>query len=203
MSLRRVASQQGANGMSTTVPLYRFTVTDYSRMLESGILDEDDRVELIDGEVRCMSPIGSLHVFVVNRLNAILTQQLAERAVVSVQNPLILDDFTEPQPDIVVMRMRDDFYKHALAGPNDVLLIIEVADSSLEYDRDEKIPRYAQMQIPEVWLVDVEAEEVVRYSEPEGQSYRQSPVFETGQELASVAIESLRIPIDDIFLIGR
>ena len=146
-------------------------------MVESGILAEDDRVELIDGEVRQMNPIGSLHAAIVNRLTALLTNRLGDRAIVSVQNPVILNDLTEPQPDIVILRARDDFYKKALPGPEDVMLVIEVADSTLEYDRDEKVPRYAQMRIPEVWLVDVNDQQVTFYAQPGGDRYQQVLAF--------------------------
>jgi Uma2 family endonuclease len=160
-------------------------------------------VELIDGEVRQMSPIGPLHMFLVNRLNAILTKQLGDRAIVSVQNAVILNDFTEPQPDFSILRPRKDFYRHAVARPKDVLLLIEVADTSLEYDRDEKVPRYAKMRIPAVWLVDGNNEQVTRYDHPRAGSYRQIHAFGPGDELASITIDSLRIPINDLFLIGR
>jgi Uma2 family endonuclease len=182
---------------------WQFTVQDFARMVESGILAENDRVELIDGEVRHMNPIGSLHAAIVNRLNSILTSRLGQRAIVSVQNPVILNDFTEPQPDIVVLRPRDDFYRKALPGPEDVLVVIEVADSTLEYDRDEKIPRYAKMRIPEAWLVDVNDQVLTLYSHPHGDGYLHSPAFAPGQELESVEIPFLRIGIDDVFLIVR
>lgn len=182
---------------------YRFSVGDFARMVDSGILGEGDRVELIDGEVRQKSPIGSLHASIVNRLNRILVFKLGERAIVSVQNPVILSDFTEPQPDLLVLKPHSDEYARALPRPEDVLLLIEVADSTLEYDREDKLPRYAEVQIPEVWLVDVNGREITRYNEPEGRSYTQSHVFVAGKELVSIAIDSLRISVDDIFLIGR
>ncbi len=172
-------------------------------MVESGILAEGDRVELMDGEVRQMNPIGSRHAAIVNRMNSILTNRLVQQAIVSVQNPVILNDFTEPQPDIVVLRPRDDFYMRALPGPEDMMLVIEVADSTLEYDRDEKIPRYARMRIPEVWLVDVNDPQVTLYVHPSGDRYQEVLVFAPGQELESVEIQSLRLSIDDLFLIGR
>jgi Uma2 family endonuclease len=97
---------------------WRFTTVDYARMREAGILSEDDRVELIDGEVRAMSPIGPFHVAIVNRLNALLTPRLGEAAIVSVQNPILVTDDTEPQPDLAVLRWRDDFYAgHLPAQP--------------------------------------------------------------------------------------
>jgi len=189
--------------MSVQFQRWQFTVRDFARMVDSGILAENDRVELIDGEVRHMNPISSRHAAIVNRLNSILSSRLGERAIVSVQNPVILNDFTEPQPDIVVLRPRDDFYRHELPGPEDILVVIEVAGSTLEYDRDEKIPRYAKMGIPEAWLVDVNDQVVTLYSQPHGDGYLHSPAFARGQELESVEIPDLRVAIDDLFLIGR
>src|SRR5580658_8042000 len=112
--------------MSVVVQRRQFTVDDFARMVDAGILAKDERVELIDGEVRYMSPIGSLHAAIVNRLNAVLTEKLLHRAIVSIQNPVVLNDFTEPQPDIVVLRLKEDYYAEALPGPSDVLLLIEV-----------------------------------------------------------------------------
>jgi len=119
--------------MSVVAQRRPFTVEDFARMVDAGILAQDERVELIDGEVRQMLPIGSLHAAIVNRLNAILTEKLVHRAIVSVQNPVVLNDYSEPQPDLVVLRMKEDYYADALPGPSNVLLLIEVADTTLEY----------------------------------------------------------------------
>jgi Uma2 family endonuclease len=189
--------------MSIVVQRHQFTVDDFAKMVEAGILAEDDRVELIDGEVRQMSPIGSVHAAIVNRLNTILSELLVRRAIVSIQNPVILNDYTEPQPDLVVLRLKDDYYREALPGPSDVLLLIEVADTTLEYDRDEKVPRYAGMRVPEVWLVDTNAEEVTQYARPDAGSYQHVGTFAVGEELRSIEISSLGVSISDIFLIGR
>jgi Uma2 family endonuclease len=189
--------------MSVVTQRYQFTVDDFARMLDAGIIEEHERVELIDGEVRQMFAIGPLHIFLVNRLTAILTKQLSDRAIVSVQNSVVLNDFTQPQPDFVILRLKEDFYKDALARPNDVHLIIEVADSSLEYDRDEKVPRYAQMRIPEVWLVDANAKEVTQYARPDAGAYQRVRPFGPDEELKSVEIESLSLSINDLFLLGR
>ena len=184
--------------MTVQVLRWQFTVADFARMVEAGILAEDDRVELIDGEVRAMSPIGPRHVAIVNRLNALLSRQVADNAIVSVQNPIQLTDYTEPQPDIAVLRPREDFYAHALPLPADVLLVVEVAESSLEYDREEKIPRYAQMLIPEVWLIDVERETVTQYTRPDGTRYSREQTLVRGQRIVSDTVSNLRLSIDGI-----
>jgi Uma2 family endonuclease len=143
--------------MKVQILRWQFTVADFARMIEAGIFAEDDRVELIDGEVRAMSPIEPRHAAIVKRLNALMSRQVGDRAILSVQEPIQLTDYTEPQPDLAVLRLREDFYVQAHPVPADVLVVVEVAETSLEYDREEKVPRYAQVCIPEVWLLDVEA----------------------------------------------
>ncbi len=187
--------------MSVVIQRHQFTVSDFARMVQTGILAAGQRMELIDGEVREMSPIGSVHAAIVNRLTALLIAKLSGRAIVSVQNPVILNDFTEPQPDLVVLRMRDDYYKDELPGSGDVLLIIEVADTTLEYYRDEKVPRYARMKIPEVWLVDVNLQQITQYAKPTAAEYRHIATFGPGKELRSIAIESLSVSTNDVFLL--
>jgi Uma2 family endonuclease len=143
-----------------------FTKNEYHRMIEAGILREDDRVELIEGNIIAMAPIGSRHVACVNRFNRLLNQALGDRAQVSVQNPVSLTRYSEPQPDIAVLRPREDFYSAALPGPEDILLIVEVADASAVADRQDKLPLYARAGIPEVWLVDWIEERVEVCQEP-------------------------------------
>src|SRR5262249_41606502 len=152
--------------MSVQLQRWTFTVDEYHRMAEVGILTEDDRVELIDGEIIKMSPIGSYHVACVNRLTAVLIPKVGGAAIVSVQNPIRIDDYSEPEPDIAILRHRDDFYSQSLATANDVLLVIEVADSSLEYDRTVKLSTYSRAGLPEFWIVDLQADEIEAYSEP-------------------------------------
>lgn len=147
------------------------TVAEYHRMGEVGILTEDDRVELIEGQLIAMSPIGSEHSGTVNALNYRLIEALGRRGVVAVQNPVRLDDLSEPQPDFTVLKPRDDFYRRATPVPDDVLLIIEVADSSLAYDRNVKRSLYARHGIPEFWIVNLNAGEVEVCRSPEGEAY--------------------------------
>src|SRR5918997_6720202 len=120
--------------MSVQIARRHFTVDDFYRMLEAGILTEDDRVELIDGEIIEMSPIGSRHASCVMRLNAVLTKRLGDTAIVNVQNPLRLSTRSEPLPDCSLLKPREDFYSRAHPTPDDVLLVVEVADSSIGYD---------------------------------------------------------------------
>ena len=181
------------------VPRYRFDVDEFARMGEAGIFTEDDRVELIDGEIREMTPIGPPHAGTVNRLSELLVTRLAGRANVIVQNPIRLNRHTEPQPDLVVARRREDFYAGRHPEPGDVLLVIEVADSSLRYDRAEKTPRYGRAGIPETWLVDVEAGTVTAYTEPGPQGYARQQVRRRGERMAAASVPNFGLAVDDVF----
>jgi len=152
---------------------YRFSVDEYLRMGEAGILTEDDRVELLDGEIIDMPPVGIPHTGSVNRIGNKLKEQLGTATILSVQNPIRIGDFSLPQPDIALLRPRDDFYANAYATPEDILLLVEVADSSVRYDRDKKLPLYAAAGIVECWLVDIPAHKLVMYREPSAQGYGQ------------------------------
>ena len=175
---------------------YRFTVEEYYRMGEAGILSPDVRVELVDGEIRRMPPIDPPHASIVDRLTAILAARLLGVAHLRVQGPIHLDDYNEPQPDLTVMRFRDD-YGSRHPTPDDVLLAIEVADTSLRYDRDEKMPRYGRAGIPESWLVDVQAGTVTVFTKPHAGGYGEERVVTRGQEIASLAVEGLRLQVDE------
>jgi len=147
------------------------TVREYHRMGKAGILHEDDRVELIEGQLVAVSPIGSEHAGTVNSLNRTLVMVVGDSGVVAVQNPIRLDDFSEPQPDFSVLRPRADDYRGATPRPADVLLVIEIADSSLRYDRRIKLPLYARHGIPEVWIVDIGGRQIEVHRQPAGEIY--------------------------------
>ncbi len=181
------------------VQRYRFDVDEFARMGEAGVFTEDDRVELIDGEIREMTPIGSPHAGVVNRLTELMVMRLSGRANVIVQNPIRLDRHTEPQPDLVVARRRENFYADRHPEPGDVLLVVEVADSSLRYDRAEKVPRYAAAGIPETWLVDVEAGAVTVCTDPGPEGYARQQVRRRGERMAASRVPDLGLAVDDIF----
>jgi Uma2 family endonuclease len=183
--------------MAVQLARYRFTVDDYQRMGEAGILGEDDRVELIDGEVLKMSPIGHRHVSSVFRLNRAF-QRLGERAIVSIQSPIRLDDHAEPQPDATLLRPRPDIYRDGIPTANDVLLVVEVADSSVEYDRQVKAPLYAHSGIPEYWLVDLQRDHIVVSCDPTADGYATPRVFRRGETIAPLAFPDLVVAVDDI-----
>ncbi len=150
------------------------TVDEYHRMGEAGILTEDDRVELIEGQLIAMTPIGSNHSGTINALNHVLVTRLGQAGVVAVQNPVRMGDLSEPQPDFAVLRPRDDFYRRSTPTPEDVVLIIEVADSSLHYDRAIKRSLYARHRIPEFWIVNLTDGEVEVHRDPSGDGYATS-----------------------------
>lgn len=163
---------------------YRFTVHDYYLMGEAGIFHEDDRVELIEGEIIEMTPIGSRHAGLVNRLQWVFSQALdASEFLVIVQNPVRLSIDSEPQPDIVIARYRPDFYTVRHPGPEEILLIIEVADSSVDYDTTIKMPLYARSGIPEAWVVDLNTRSVRIHRRPTLQGYEVSYEARSGDIL--------------------
>lgn len=186
--------------MSVHVERRAFNTAEYHRMVEAGILSEDDRTELIEGEVIRMSPIGSRHAACVDNLGRILNRRVGDAAVVRVQNPVHLDDFSEPQPDVALLRPRADFYADSHPAPDDVLLVIEVADTSAGYDREVKVPLYARAGIPEVWVVDLTADRVEVYTRPEGGAYAHAARAGRGEELSPGQFPSLTLRADDVLL---
>jgi hypothetical protein len=174
----------------------RFTTAEYHAMAESGILAPDDRVELIEGEIWQMSPIGPLHVSRVARLDHLFQRRLAEGdAIVSVQGAIHLDDFSEPQPDLVLLRFREDFYASALAAPEDVLLVVEVSDTTIHYDRRVKMDLYARHGIAEAWLCNLPRATVEVYRDPSPQGYGQILTFRGGDRLSPLAFPELVIDV--------
>lgn len=184
--------------MAIQMPRRRFTVDEYERMAAIGILTEDDRVELIEGEIVQMTPIGSAHAACVRRLDRLLHQQVGDTALISVQNPIRLGDTSEPEPDLALLRPREDDYAQAHPTAAAVLLVIEVADTSRDHDRDVKLPLYAQALIPEVWLVDLPGEEIERYTEPRAGSYRRVERAGRGESLASTVLAAMVLGTDAV-----
>ena len=176
----------------------RFTVDEYQRMGQVGILGEDDRLELLEGEIVEMAPIGSRHQAAVDRLTRLFSDRVADAAMVRVQGPVDLGGDSEPQPDVILLRRRDDFYQFAHPGPDDVLLLVEVSDTSTEYDREVKLPLYARHGIAEVWLVGLGAEAIEVYRSPTDQGYQQVSKSVRGQGLSPEALPGLELAVKDI-----
>ncbi len=182
------------------MPLTRrsFTVDEYHRMAEAGILGEDDRVELIDGQVVTMTPIGPGHGSCVNRLNALFAPLADGGATLSVQNPLVLTEHEEPQPGFAVLRYRADGYRDRHPRAPDVLLVIEVAETSVESDRQTKMPLYARAGIPEAWLVNLPADAIESYRTPGAESYADIRTAKRGETLTPLRLPSITLRVDDI-----
>ena len=176
----------------------RWTRDEYHRMAEAGILGEDDRVELLDGEIVEMTPIGRLHSGCVGWLTCALSEKLSRRAVVWVQNPVQLGEHSEPQPDVALLRPRPDFYRRGHPGPEDVLLVVEVADTTARFDRAVKLPLYARAGMPEVWLVDLSRRHVERHSDPAAGLYRKVERIGAGGNLALPGLADVTLAVDDI-----
>lgn len=184
--------------MSGQIERRWFNVDEYYRMVDAGILSVDDRVELIEGEVIKMSPIGKFHAACVKRLNERFVYLVARTATVSVHDPIRLSDFSEPQPDLALLKRRDDFYSSGHPTPEDVLLVVEVADSSIQFDRMIKMPLYARSGIPEVWLVDVARDLIEVYARPVNGRYQDFREARRGETLTLNSLPSLVVTVDDI-----
>jgi Uma2 family endonuclease len=190
------------DGMAVEAPTARrkFTREEYHRMGEVGILKPTDRVELIRGEIVEMSPAGRRHRAFVDNLNSLLAPRLAGRAIVSVQNPVVLSDDTEPQPDLQILRRRDIPYKEREAFADDTLLLIEVAETSLRYDRSTKLRLYAEAGIAEYWIVECAAEVVEIHRSPHAEGYREVlRVAEAGATVSPQAFPDVTLTLAEIF----
>jgi len=184
--------------MAGDVGRRRFSVDEYQRMGDAGIFSDTDRVELIDGEILTMSPIGPRHSAVVDRVNRSLVLAAGTRAIVRVQGPIRLDGFTEPEPDLVLLRPRDDFYRGGHPLPPDILLVIEIAESSLRYDREVKAALYARAGIVEYWLADHVSGVVACHTGPEHGVYREVTVNGRGQSLSPRYLSECTVAVDDL-----
>lgn len=171
--------------MSVKLTRYRLSVADYHKMAEAGILREDERVELIRGEILAMSPIGSQHAAVVRRFNNELCHLLRGKLIVSGQSPINIGDTSEPEPDLAICQWSDDSYAHRHPFESEVLLVIEVSDSTLEYDLTVKKSLYAEAGIPEYWVVDVNEKQMHRFTNPENGDYLKSEML-TGEDEISL-----------------
>jgi Uma2 family endonuclease len=182
--------------MAGAITKKRFTVDEYQRMGQVGILSEDDRLELIDGEIVSMTPIGHRHVACVSRTTRALVRAVGDEAIVQPQGPVRLDLYHEPEPDLVLLRPQADFYASRHRGPEDILLVIEMADSSVEYDRDVKARIYAKSGVPEYWLADLNTNIVWRYSLPERDAYSKVEQYRRGQSVAPRLLPTCVIDVD-------
>jgi Uma2 family endonuclease len=183
---------------SPLVQRHRLTVDEYHRMGEAGVLQPDARVELIDGEIVDMAPIGTRHAAAVKRINLLLSQAIGGRAIVSVQDPIRLGTRTEPQPDLALLKPRADFYAGTPPAAADTLLVIEVADTTAAYDRQIKAPLYARHGVPELWIVDLEMEVVRFFRAPQGERYADVTATETPEPTPIAALPGIFVDLAGI-----
>ena len=186
-------------GAPLTIPRRLLTLDEYHTIGTAGVLKEDDRIELIEGEMIEMAPIGSRHLAKVNRLARLLSQCIGDQAIVSVQNPIALPPHNEPQPDLALLKPRADDYEGKLPSAEDILLVIEVADTTLAYDRDAKMPIYARHDIVETWLVDIQGQTVSIYQEPGKNGYRRLLTPTRNESITPTQLPNVVIQLVDIW----
>jgi hypothetical protein len=177
----------------------RFTAEEYHRMVEAGLLEEDDRVELLEGEIWQMSPIGSRHAAALRRLRLLLSPLEAQgRCLMAIQDPVRLDAFSEAQPDLALLKPREDLYREAHPGPEDVLLLVEVAESSKAHDLERKVPLYARHGIPEVWVLDLGERALHLFRHPSPQGYREASLLKPGDRVSPLAFPEVSLEVESL-----
>ncbi len=175
-----------------------FTVDEYYRMAEAGILGPEDRVELIDGEIIEMSPIGVRHAACVNRATEAFIAAFRGRAVVSPQNPLRLSNYTEPQPDLVLLKPRADYYASKRSAAEDALLVLEVSDTTLRYDRNVKLPHYAAAGVREVWIENLQEDLLLVCRDPSGNDYKTCLTLQRGDSVSLAVFPDVAFKVEDL-----
>jgi Uma2 family endonuclease len=176
---------------------HRFSVTDYYRLAETGVLHPDARVELLDGQIFDSFRVSPLHAAVTRQIAQSFFEQTAERAIVSIRNPVRLDEYTEPEPDVMLLKYRPDYYSKRHPGPEDVLLLIEVADASLGYDR-AKLSIYRRAGISEVWIVNLNDQAIEIYREPHFTGYGAKTILRAGDKAAPQAFPDVVVEVAEL-----
>lgn len=194
-----ISIPQARDGTATPIQRHLLTLDEYHKMGEAGIFDEDDRLELIEGTLIDMAPVGSDHAGKVIQLNTVLNTAFSGRVLVSQQNPIRLGEHSEPQPDVAILRLREDFYRTSHPQPQDILLLIEVSDTTVRYDREIKIPLYARHDIPEVWLIDLPHEQLEIYRQPSHDGYRQILRPAKDERIAPALLPDTTLAISDLW----
>lgn len=179
---------------------YRLTIADYHQLGGIGIFNENSRVELMDGGLVAMPPISSQHAGHLDCVAQQCFRKAAVKVIVRVQSPIQLDDHSEPEPDLALLRHREDFYTHSHPRPDDVLLLIEISDSTLRYDREVKVPHYAKAGIPEVWVLDIIHQRLEIYRRPSAEGYRQILYPELQEQVAPVLLPELTFSVEQLFI---
>jgi Uma2 family endonuclease len=175
-----------------------FTTDDVLKMAETGLFGDAERIELIDGEIFEMTPVGVRHVICVNRATAFFGEAFGRAAIVSIQNPVHLNIHNMPQPDVVVFKSKDDFYASGGPTPSDVLFLVEVSDTTLRRDRNVKLPKFAASGIPEVWIEDLKHDLILVFRDPEGSQYRTQFTVRRGDSISPIAFPKSAFLVDDL-----
>jgi hypothetical protein len=181
-----------------TPALHRFTVEDYHRLVQAGILSQDARVELIEGQIIDMPPIGPFHGSVTKYLIQIFTDANHGKWMMQVQDPVRLDDQSEPQPDLVLLKKSQDFYRQRHPQPEDVFLLIEISDTTLITDREEKLPAYGRAGIPEVWIINLPDLAVEVYREPHFTGYGSKIILRSGDQASPAAFPDVTVDVAEL-----
>jgi Uma2 family endonuclease len=176
-----------------------FTVEEYYKMAEAGIFRNARRTELINGEIIEMTSMGSRHAAAISRATTLLVRLFGDRTVLRPQLPAPLNEFNEPEPDIALVKPRKDSYSTAHPEPSDPFLIMEISDTSLKYDRDVKLPIYAEAGIPEVWILDLTAENLLVYRDPARKSYTTSLRFSRGESVSCLSFAEISVKVEDLY----
>ena len=183
--------------MPAVAQTYRFTVEEYHKLGEAGIFDEDDRVELLDGEIILMSPVGYRHAKAVRRLLKLFIRQSRDRFEVDAQDPVVISDYSEPQPDVLLLDPEVDAYE-GLPEARHTHLVVEVADSTLRYDRGRKLKAYARAGIAELWIVNLKDDVIEVYRDPSGEEYLTERVARGQERVAPLAFPDVKVTVSKI-----
>jgi Uma2 family endonuclease len=178
---------------------HKLSLDEFHRMIEAGIFTPEQRIELLEGELFDMPPIGPAHSSKTNRLTRILVQAVGSKGIVSVQNPIMLGENSEPQPDVTVLRPREDFYEATHPSAEDVLLVVEIADTTMVHDRSYKVPLYARWGIPEAWLIDVTRSQLEIHRQPKQGRYCQIHLAQADEHIALSQLPEVEIALGHIW----
>ncbi len=176
----------------------KYTLAEYHQMIEIGILKAQDKVELIRGEIIKMSPVGLKHASCVKKINQLFAQKLGNKVILGIQDPIKLNDNSQPQPDVVLLKPKSDFYATEHPKSEDILLLIEVADTSIEYDRQIKIPLYAENNITEMWLININENIIQVYQNPQGKLYKNITNYQIDDKIDLTIFPDCEIKVKDI-----
>lgn len=178
---------------------HRITVDELYRMVEVGLLDPKARVELIEGEIIDMAPIGNPHMATVDRLNELLIRTVGERAIVRCQGAVQLGEYSAPQPDLTLLARREDYYSSRRAIASDILLMIEVSDTTLQYDSGRKMSLYARHNVPELWVIDVPSARLLLFRQPSGEGYLERSILEAPDMMSIEKLPGVTIDTSSLF----